>query len=334
MKIVYGQELVNELRRICDSAKNRLWIAVPFIGKLNSVSKIIGTNWISKKDFSFRLLTDTNEFSNFNSETINAFFNSGEIRNLPGLHAKIYIIDDICLLTSANLTNTAFTKRHEFGVFLDIKNSENAIELFADWWGKSEIVSSIEIQKITKQKKVSTEEVGGEKLKSLWRLPESNDILNYWLKPIGERFDPITSDRKFGEETENLHFSKTRPSGVKQNDMLILYGVGAKKILSIYQNTSSPAKVTDAAIQKNSKLERWPWFVVGKNLTPNFGENWDIHNLVASELVTEYLVINPSGYITKRLGKNLNALMRGLDKINLDPDFARFIVNKVIELNN
>ena len=45
MKIVYGEDLANELRNRSEYAiKERLWIAVPYIGGIKSVRKIIGTD--------------------------------------------------------------------------------------------------------------------------------------------------------------------------------------------------------------------------------------------------------------------------------------------------
>ena len=331
MKIIYGQELVNELRTYADKVKKRLWIAVPYIGGINSIRRIIGCNWIDNRKLSIRLLTDINEFNNFSSVTIKIFFQNGTIKHLAGLHAKIYIIDNLCLLTSANLTNTAFTKRHEVGIFLDEENSMNAISLFTTWWDKAEDVSLISVKKIEKRYSESSEDVSGSTLKSLWVLPADSEPSNYWLKPIGETNEPILPSRKFSKATEYLHFSTKRPTGVKENDILIVYGVGAKQILSIYQSISVPERVTPEDIEEKPRLERWPWYVIGKNLTPNFGNNWAKHKLYASTLVKKYLKKNHDGFITSVGGKNLNALMYSIDKIKLDPGFAKFIIKNVTD---
>ncbi len=39
MKIVYGEDLANELRNRSDGIKERLWIAVPYIGGIRSIPK-------------------------------------------------------------------------------------------------------------------------------------------------------------------------------------------------------------------------------------------------------------------------------------------------------
>jgi len=171
MIILYGEELVKELRKHSDNLTERLWIAVPFIGGLQSVRKIIGKNWIENPNVSIRLLTDTDEFNHFNSETIQLIHERGEIKHLSGLHAKIFITDNDCLITSANLTNTAFSKRHEIGIYLDNKASNDTIEVFEEWWKKAEKVSLENLNQLIKKKTTSTEEQSGNHLKTIWVLP-------------------------------------------------------------------------------------------------------------------------------------------------------------------
>ncbi|PIV62315.1 MAG: hypothetical protein COS14_02315 [Bacteroidetes bacterium CG02_land_8_20_14_3_00_31_25] len=178
MDIIYGNQLVNLLRKSADTITERLWIAVPFIGGLETTRKIIGRNWIENPKIFIRLLTDTNEFNNFNSETIQLFKNRGEIRHLAGLHAKIFILDNKCLLTSANLTNTAFAKRHEIGIFLDKKHSQKVIDIFEEWWNKSKQVTLENLNVYFKKKIKSKEENSGIGLINLWNLPKDQGELS------------------------------------------------------------------------------------------------------------------------------------------------------------
>ena len=333
MKILYGSDLVNELRRNCDRIKNRLWIAVPFIGGLDSVKKIIGRQWIDNNEISVKLLADIDEFNNFNSKTVTQFYQQGEIKHLAGLHAKIFITDDTCLITSANLTNTAFTKRHEIGIFLDETNSAKAISIFNSWWKKAEEVDDPNLM-VFKSKADSTEDRSdpNTKLASLWSLPDEPREINYWLKPIGVTDYPVTEDRKFDSPTDDLHFS-VYPKAVKIDDLLIGYGIGAKRILTIYKVTSEPIEATEEEIAEEEWKERWSWYVKAKNLTVDFGANWVKHSMYASSIVEDYLKIRPEGQITKVGGKTLGGLSYKRDKINLDPDFAKFILGKVTAMN-
>lgn len=139
--ILSGQHLVNALREHCDQAKERIWIASPYIGNFKDVQKIIGGNWM-RSHIDFRILTDV-ESGFIRHDTYTGFIASPntEIRSLFNLHAKIYLIDDWCLLTSANLTGMAFSARHEVGQV--VSGPEQVVKLFDQWWRKAQAVSSL-----------------------------------------------------------------------------------------------------------------------------------------------------------------------------------------------
>lgn len=127
--------MVNTLREHCDSAQKRIWIASPFIGHLKDIERILGIKW-KNKGLDCKILTDVD--SGFIlDETFSAFKSAGmKIKSLLSLHAKIYIVDDWCLVTSANLTGTAFSMRYEVGE--DSSNVANVETLFNTWWNLPE----------------------------------------------------------------------------------------------------------------------------------------------------------------------------------------------------
>jgi len=172
MEILTEQNLVNALRKLSDSVKERLWIAVPYIGGKYSVDKIFGNNWQNKLPLDIKLLTDASNSSNLDSETINHLLKKGEIRSLLGLHAKIYIIDDSCILTSANLTKTAFANRYEIGILCDLFHSDLITKVFEEWWAKAEKVNQSFVNKAFKINTKSIEE-NNFSLPILWELPQS-----------------------------------------------------------------------------------------------------------------------------------------------------------------
>ena len=139
--ILSGQSLVDTLREHCDQATKRIWIASPYIGTFKDVQKIIGGNWM-RSHIDFRVLTDV-ESGFIRHDTHTGFMASPhtEIRSLFNLHAKIYLIDDWCLLTSANLTGMAFSARHEVGQV--VAGLEQVVKLFDQWWKKAQAVSSV-----------------------------------------------------------------------------------------------------------------------------------------------------------------------------------------------
>lgn len=135
--LLQGQDLVNTLREHCDNAKKRIWIATPYIGRLREVERIIGGNW-RNVNIDFRVLTDA-ESGFIREDTYNEFssVSNGCVRSLNSLHAKIYIVDDWCLLTSANLTGTAFSYRFEVGT--DTEDIGEVESYFIALWRNTDI---------------------------------------------------------------------------------------------------------------------------------------------------------------------------------------------------
>jgi len=60
MKVLYGNDLVKELRKNSNYIKKRLWIAVPYIGGLKSILRILGREWIDNPKISVRLERHSN----------------------------------------------------------------------------------------------------------------------------------------------------------------------------------------------------------------------------------------------------------------------------------
>ena len=170
MKVIQGQDLVNELRNLSEKVTKRLWISVPYIGSQVNVRKILGKAWFDKPSVSVKLLTDTSDLNSIDTETLQLFYERGPVRTILGLHAKIYIIDDQCIITSANLTNTAFAKRHEIGIKLDAIETKNVLIIFNDWWKQGRNINPNELNKIFSTKSKSDKE-NSKFLKTLYELP-------------------------------------------------------------------------------------------------------------------------------------------------------------------
>ena len=153
---------------------------------------------------------------------------------------------------------------------------------------------------------------------------ESN--VTFWLKPIGVTNDIIPLNQVFDEVDSDLHFSKLKPKGVKENDVLIAYAVGHLNILSIYRVKS---EIKNTTIDN----DRWPYYVIGENLTPFYGQNWRNQNLTITNQKNEVLSrglfnITPSGK------NSFGSLMRGADKLRLTNEFGEYLVNKILEIDN
>lgn len=176
MDILTGQNLVDTIRTLCDNVYYRLWIASPYIGSLKSVEKILGGKWLVDSKVSVRLITDMNELCKLSIDTITTFEKRGLVKSLRGLHAKIYIIDNNVLITSANLTATAFSKRYEVGCLLKKSGATNSISIFDSWWKNESKKLPYKWWKDLKDKTSgdgSAEDIEGNSLPTLWELPKA-----------------------------------------------------------------------------------------------------------------------------------------------------------------
>lgn len=265
------------------------------------------------------------------------------------LHGKVYIFKRngeyiSAIISSANFTDSGLSWNHEWGVEIFDHNEIEKLE--------KSILSNIDILNITRanvyemrevitdfitsQPKSEANDIGLDLIRSLnlsATVFVGGDKVNFWLKPIGVSNRPVTEDRLFGEMNTNLHFSKKRPNQVKPNDIIITYGVGVRKILSVYRVTTYPIRSNEEEIEDDEWLERWPWYVKADNLSPTFGSTWYSQKLFISTLREEFLSNYPQAGITAVGGKTLGGFNFGQDKLRLSLEFAKFIIDKVMYIN-
>jgi hypothetical protein len=177
MKIVTAQELSRGLREMAQNVSRRLWIASPFVGGWSATKCLIDTRWERDSGVGVRLLTDIENKGWLDPTTIRAIADRGDVKHLHGLHAKIFIVDDCALVTSANLTRTAFERRTEIGVLLSDAESAPVISIFEQWWNKAEDppngwIDKLEASTQHHAQDGNSDEPGGAHLKKLYPLPE------------------------------------------------------------------------------------------------------------------------------------------------------------------
>jgi hypothetical protein len=158
MKILSGQNLVDEVRKLCNVVTQRLWIAVPYLGTYETVQEILGSVWLTNHKISFKLLIDRQELNSISAPCVMALKKRGQVKSLRGLHAKIFVIDDKCIVGSANLTRTSFTKRYEAAILLPQQKADHVITLFQTFWEKGKRISDDELNIIGRNKKPSEDE--------------------------------------------------------------------------------------------------------------------------------------------------------------------------------
>jgi hypothetical protein len=172
MKLLQGQTLVHTLRSLGDNAKERLWIAVPFLGSPSTVRCVLGRDWFENPGVSVRLLTDTSDMTGIDTESLRLFHDRGELKTLLGLHAKLYIADSRCVVTSANLTNTALSKRYEVGSLYSGRDAEQILDLYKRYWRLASSVNIDQLHTAFRKRKKSRDETCRPRLPELWPLPE------------------------------------------------------------------------------------------------------------------------------------------------------------------
>ncbi|SFN12843.1 NgoFVII restriction endonuclease [Algoriella xinjiangensis] len=256
------------------------------------------------------------------------------------LHGKIYISkysdkSAKAIITSANFTNNGLRLNNEWGTTIEDIETINQIEIGIIGKvihipiSKNQVDDFLKILQENPLPKVGNNLPNLNLSKNLVIKNNPFQIQNnatFWLKPIGVSNDLISIDRVFDEVDSDLHFSKLKPKGVKKNDILITYAVGHLNILSIYRVKSEI---------KNTEIEndRWPFYVIGENLTPFYGQNWSKQNITITNQKNEVLDkvlfdITPSGK------NSFGSLMRGADKLKLTPEFGQYIVNKIIQIDS
>jgi hypothetical protein len=172
MEILHGPALALKLRALSDNARHRVWIVSPYIGRWPAVSSLLGANWWLSRTVLLRVITDIHDQTNVNRGTLKRLLDRGPVKTLRGVHAKIYIVDDQAIVTSANLTEAGFTKRREIGILLGAIESNGLIAIVNTWWDNfgSEI-SPDEVEKWPDASEFAAEAEGAG-LPTLWGLPE------------------------------------------------------------------------------------------------------------------------------------------------------------------
>lgn len=261
------------------------------------------------------------------------------------LHGKIYITskeeNHIAILGSANFTRNGLCHNHEWS--LSIKENEVIDNIIDD------LFNSIEYEDVTyNQIKRSClfadqfkrdnsgwnkqPEIASDFLKIIYSVDESANLEpKYFLKPIGVTDEPVLLEdkRNFSEIHQNLHFSKRKPSGVKKGDIVITVGVGGGALLTYFKVTEGLEYATANEIEKEAWKERWPWYMEGRNQSPEFAKKWWEHNLQINSLLEQFLETHPSIPVTKAGGFGLGTLNFGSDKVRITKEFGDYLIKKI-----
>lgn len=261
------------------------------------------------------------------------------------LHGKVYIgrnsTLERVLVSSANFTRNGLKNNHEWGTL--ITNSAAEIESVQE-----ELLGAIEYAEVTfhQVKRAclfaevyrnehpewsQTPEIFSDILDQVYSDDSEEHEAQYFLKPIGTSENPVLLEdrRDFSDLHQNLHFSKKKPSGVKKGDVVITTAVGPGSLLGYFRVTGGLERVTEEEMTRDPALERWPWYMEGRNQVPGFSAAWWSHDLKRQDLLAEYKANFPERPITQAGGYTLNTLNRGNDKVRITKEFGEFLIKSI-----
>lgn len=252
------------------------------------------------------------------------------------LHGKVYAgkKDDYYLgaiVTSANLTGNGMANNHEWGVYISDGTVINDIceQILSETEMTVDKEDLLEMEKWLKAHPVK--KIPRPKLKdNLLDMVQPKVVVQqgatFWLKPYGTIDQHVPSSLKFDEDEKDITLAQGVGS-IKEGDVLIVYAVGGRQVISIFEATGKHGKKTVFA---NKRDERWPYYVTCRNLTPEFGANWFDANLSLDMLVPSYLLQHPTKDIRPG-AQNLAVMQWGRDRMRLDKDFAKYVVQEVVK---
>ena len=254
------------------------------------------------------------------------------------LHGKIYLFknnntNQNAIITSANITHNGLSRNHEWGCCLSdssvIDNLEQSIYSAIQYELTIDIIQNISLKideyykEHPKQPKQKTAiDINDFVIPHIFKI-DLDPNTRIFIKPIGSTDNPVY-DGDYSKEEEQ-YFSKKRPRAVRNGDYLISYGVGSRKIVSIFKVRSNEP------VYSGNDDDRWPWYVEVDNITPKFGAQWFNHNLYITDIVNDYVETFDLN-VTKNGGKTLGALQWGVDKIQLDHHFGTFLMELILNV--
>ena len=252
------------------------------------------------------------------------------------LHGKVYIGRDNnqfkgAIISSANLTGNGLIYNHEWGVFVDDSAEIQRVydQIMKDTVRDIDRVVLVSMKKWMEVHKLNVERKPKYNLNLLEMLSPvavNKNEVTCWLKPYGTVKNPVLTTTKFDADPFCVTFAKG-VNNVKEGDVLIVYAVGSRMVLSVFVATGQRGKLTEF---ENPRDGRWPYYVICDNLTPLFGANWPSFNLTLDFLKKSYLYKYP--YKNVRPGsQNFSALQWGGDRLKLDREFAFFVIGEVLK---
>jgi hypothetical protein len=201
-------ELYETIQQKSSEAKEILWVCSPYLG-LNAhevFSQEILRNPLSDVRFVFRLNDISVRSGEVNPYEIQYFmehFKGSSVKSHENFDSKIYIFDDSALITSANLTKTAFESNIEVGVILDGPQVDEVKRFFDQslWQTAKPIGDLRKFKRIWNAVQKNAKNVNLKKGKSHTKIKDwTDDYVDTWYIGVRCRMSAKT-ERKIKKET-------------------------------------------------------------------------------------------------------------------------------------
>ena len=179
-KFVSGTALYHTIQQKSSETKEILWVSSPYLGL--DAHEILSQEVTKNPPTDIRFVFTINEAAvkkgeanPYEAQYFMEHFQNSSVKTHNAFHSNIYIFDNSALITSANLTKTAFENNIEAGVFLEEEAQVNeAKAFFNNLWENAKLVKDIK-----KCKKIWSAQKKGEPTGQL-RVVKSHTKIKPW----------------------------------------------------------------------------------------------------------------------------------------------------------
>lgn len=343
IRVVQNKE-ENHLGEVKDllGNSNKALIASPFIS-LASIHKM--KNWLTSGFQELTLVTTLKEKDPDQLKKVPVLEELFRLKKLRGfrlsvnidnqLHGKVYIGRKDAnyigaIISSANFTENGLENNHEWGVFINDQIAisdlhqqiinDASVELL-----EKDLVKMLQWMEDNPKKEVTTPSVDVSFIDMIEHPVNSRTGMKYWLKPLGKSPHPVPSNRLFGDSEHRVTFTKKKPTGINEGDVLIVYSVVSQQLISVFVAGRDRGILTHF---DNPEDKQWPNYIMCHNETPKFGANWPKINVTLREIREEFSLLYPKATVLSS-GNKLNGLQWGADHVRATEEFAEFVIRKM-----
>lgn len=147
-----------------------------------------------------------------------------------------------------------------------------------------------------------------------------------WLKIIGNNPTKYAPDPAWGTNTIVPFPKNNTINQIKKDDTIITYAHTLQRIITAYKVLSEKIHFTQTEKNIIPWREEFPYYLIGENITPDYGLKWTFLNLTYPKLEEAYpKEILPNGE-SRPISRMMNA---GRSHIEITKGFSNYIINEM-----